>query len=144
MRITAKRTFGQLFLLLGLFALCECTAKKDENSVVPPPTSPLSGVYVGFGVITASFTHVMAEPDENSSSLGYLRRGSLVRILKRQLVKTGDNFVSWVLTEENQGEPAVNEPVVRGWLKEEVMEIYDSESRAKTAANQKFEETRIR
>jgi len=124
MRITLKHTLGQLFLLFCLAALYSCGIKKEESPVVPPVTSPLSGDYIGFGVITASFTHVTADPAEGSPSLGYLRRGSLVRVLRRQAIKTQGDFVSWVLTEGNQ----------QGWLKEEVMDIYSSESQAKTAS----------
>ena len=120
-------------MLIGLAALCGCTAKKDDNWAAPPPTSPLSRDYIGFGVITSSFTHISAEPAEDSASLGYLRRGSLVRVARRQLIKTGDIFTSWVLTEPGASGNQ-SESLVRGWLKEDVMEIYDSEDRAKTAA----------
>jgi len=119
-----KDTFSQLLILLFMAILCSCTAKKDESPVIPPVTSPLSREYIGFGVITASFTHILADPDQDSPSLGYLRRGSLVRILRRQAVKNGDVFTSWVLTQGNQ----------QGWLKEEVLNIYETESQAKTAS----------
>jgi len=119
-----KDTFSQLLILLFMAILCSCVQKKDENPVIPPVTSPLSREYIGFGVVTASFTHVLADPAQDSPSLGYLRRGSLVRILRRQAVKNGDVFTSWVLTEENQ----------QGWLKEEVLNIYETESQAKTAS----------
>jgi len=105
-------------------ALCACGAKKEEGPVIPPETSPLSRDYIGFGVITASFTHVTVDPAEDSPSEGYLRRGSLVRVLRRQTVKSSGNFVSWVLTEGDQ----------QGWIKEELIDIYDSEDQAKTAA----------
>ena len=119
-----KHTFGQLCLLLSIIFVCACVVKREETPVIPPVTSPLSRDYIGFGVITASFTHIMLEPADDSQSLGYLRRGSMVRILRRQIVKSSGGFSSWVLTEGNQ----------QGWLKEEVMDIYDSESQAKTAA----------
>jgi hypothetical protein len=125
MRIAVKYTFGQLFLLLCLSVLCACGTKKEESPVIPPVTSPLSREYIGFGVIKASFTHVTADPGEDSSSLGYLRRGSLVRVLRRQAVKSGGGFGSWVLIDGNQQQ---------GWLKEEFLDIYDSESRARTAS----------
>ena len=111
-------------LLFCLPALCACVAKREESPVIPPVTPPLSREYIGFGVITASFTHITYDPGEDSPSLGYLRRGSLVRVLRRQIIKTSGGFVSWVLTEGSQ----------QGWLKEEVIDIYDSERKAKTAA----------
>lgn len=124
MRIAMKHVFSQLMILFFTAILFSCFAKKDESPVIPPVTSPLSRDYIGFGVITASFTHIMADPDQNSPSLGYLRRGSLVRILRRQTVKSGGVFTSWVLTEGTQ----------QGWLKEEVLSIYETESQAKTAS----------
>jgi hypothetical protein len=124
MRITVNHRIGQLLLMLFLVPLCACTGRNAENPVIPPLTSPLSRDYIGFGVVTASFTHITADPAENSPSLGYLRRGSLVRIVRRQTVRTGNIFTSWVLIEGNQ----------RGWLKEEVMDIYANESQARTAS----------
>jgi len=124
MRITLKHALGQLSLLLCVSALYACAANKEESPVIPPVTSPLSRDYIGFGVIKDSFTHVMLDPAEDSLSTGYLRRGSLVRVLRRQTVRTQSSFVSWVLIEEDE----------QGWLKEDVMDIYDSESQARTAA----------
>ncbi|MDR2596229.1 MAG: hypothetical protein LBC76_02800 [Treponema sp.] len=124
MRITAKNIFGQLLLFFFITSLCSCLLKKEENPVIPPETSPLSQDYIGYGVITNSFTHITADPSEESPSLGYLRRGSLVRIIRRQSVKTVNGFISWVLIEDSQ----------YGWLKEEAMDIYSSENQAKTAS----------
>jgi len=105
-------------------ALCACGAKKEEIPVIPPVTSPLSRDYIGYGVITDSFTHITAEPSQDSRDIGYLRRGSLVKIIKRQTIRTDGGFASWVFIEGNQ----------QGWLKEDVMEIYESEDQAKTAS----------
>jgi hypothetical protein len=132
MRITKKRIFGQLFLLISLcfLTLYSCSARREEISVIPPVTSPLSRDYIGFGVITSSFTHVTADPSEGSSSIGYLRRGSLVRIVRRQTIRTQNGFVSWVLTDGGVHGTAVT----AGWLREEVMDIYNTESQARTAS----------
>jgi len=129
MRITVKQSLGQLsFLLiipaLILFLLFSCDSKKEEIQVIPPITSPLSREYIGFGVITESFTHVTADPSQDSPSIGYLRRGSRVRIIRRQIIKTQDGFISWVLTDSQQ----------QGWLKEDVMDIYTNENQAVTAS----------
>jgi hypothetical protein len=138
MRITVKRVNSQLLLfacvaVFAAIAAASCGGRKDDNPVIPPETSPLSRDYIGFAVITASFTHIVAAPEENSNSIGYLRRGSLVRVMKRQAVKTGNTFVSWVLIDgEQQGGP---QGAPQGWLKEEVMDIYDNESQAKTASD---------
>jgi hypothetical protein len=128
MRIPFKCVLGQL-VIISCFLLMACTAKNDEKGspviqVIPPVTSPLSRDYIGFGVITASFTHVTADPFDGSSSLGYLRRGTLVRVLRRQTIKTNNDFMTWIF---------IDGPV-QGWLKEEVVAIYDNESQAITAS----------
>jgi hypothetical protein len=129
MRITVKQSQGQLsffviFISLFSFLLFSCDSKKEEIQVVPPITSPLSGDYIGFGVITESFTHVTADPSQDSPSIGYLRRGSRVRIIRLQIIKTQGGFSSWVLTDGQQ----------QGWLKEDVMDIYTNENQAITAS----------
>jgi hypothetical protein len=124
MRVTVKYTLGQAFVFLFALLQIACSVKKDENPVIPPETYPLSRDFIGFGVINLSYTHITEDPSVDSISLGYLRRGSIVRVLRRQAIKTGTGSVSWVFVEGNQ----------RGWLKEDAMSIYDSENRAKTAA----------
>jgi len=133
MRITVKRRLGQLCIILCIFTLgilpvTSCKVRRDEKPVIPPLTSPLTRDYIGFGVITTSFTHITEDPAENSRSLGYLRRGSLVRIIRRQVIRTQEGYVSWVLTDGRQ------DGNQQGWLKEDVMEIYNNESQAKTAS----------
>jgi len=105
-------------------ALCACGPKKEEIPVIPPETSPLSRDYIGFGVITESFTHITAEPSQDSRDIGYLRRGSLVKIIRRRIIRTESGFTSWVFTDGSQ----------QGWLRENVMDIYESEDQAKTAS----------
>jgi hypothetical protein len=124
MRITFKHALGQSLLILCVLFLFSCHAKKEDDAVVPPVTSPLTRDYIGFGVIIESFTHISETPDDESRYLGYLRRGSLVRVHRRQIVKTGSGFASWVLIEGSQS----------GWLKEEFVAIYENESQAKTAS----------
>ena len=123
MRLTAKYALGQAIVFLAVLALCACGSKREEAPVIPPVTSPLSRDYIGFGVVIVSYTHISAEPAEESDSLGYLRRGSLVRITKRQAIRTGNRSVSWVWV--------LAEGANQGWLKEDVIDIYDSESQAK-------------
>ena len=124
MRITVNRLTGQLLLTFIAALVCSCGFKKDETPVIPPVTSPLSRDYIGYGVITDSFTHINSDPADDSPSLGYLRRGSLVRIIRRQDVKTGNSFQSWVMIDGDD----------YGWLKEEAMDIYNSEGQANTAS----------
>jgi hypothetical protein len=133
MRLADIKTIGQAIF----FAYCTvlfsgaCSGKKEDIPVIPPVTSPLSGNYIGFGVLTASYTHVIEKPEEGSASIGYLRRGDLVRIIKRQIVSTKGAASSWVLIYEPS---AGGSRALQGWLRENEMDIYDNESRAKTAA----------
>jgi len=124
--IMMKKTKNLLLFLFAIFfiLICSCDAKKEEIHVIPPVTSPLSGEYIGFGVIKESFTHINTDPSQDSPSLGYLRRGSRVKIVRRQIVKTQDGYISWVLIDGQQ----------QGWLKEDVMDIYNNENQAVTAS----------
>jgi len=109
-----------------------CDRKKEEMPVIPPLTSPLSQTFIGFGVVNVSYTRVATRPEEDKSaedsaenaSPGYLRRGSVVCILQRRLVKNQEKPESWVL---------VNGSCI-GWLKESLVDIYDTESQARTAS----------
>lgn len=94
--------------------------------MLPPSTPPLSRPVIGYGVVNVSYTHLVEEPGEGELSLGYLRRGSLIRVLER---RAGKNAESWVLVEGPF--PQGHE---RGWLRESVVDIYDNEFQANTAA----------
>jgi len=123
MMMKTKKTPLFLFAVF-LILLCSCETKKEEINVIPPVTPPLSGEYIGFGVIKESFTHINTDPSQDSPSLGYLRRGSRVKIVRRQIIKTQDGYISWVLIDGQQ----------QGWLKEDVMDIYSNENQAVTAS----------
>ena len=91
---------------------------------MPPPTSPLSQAYIGYGVINVSYTRINSAPDEDSTSPGYLRRGSVVRITERRLSRNDGRAESWVFVEG----------AFSGWLRESLVDIYDNEPQAETAS----------
>jgi hypothetical protein len=129
MKIKVKYLASQVCCLLCLlFLAAACNGKKEEAPVIPPLTSPLSQIYIGFGVVNVSYTRITAQPEEDSAegnaSGGYLRRGSVVSILQRRLVKNQDKLESWVLVQGSD----------RGWLRESLVDIYDSELQARTAS----------
>jgi hypothetical protein len=129
MKIEGKHPYSQVcWAVLALFCMAACDGKKEEAPVIPPLTSPLSRSFIGYGVVNVSYTRVTAEPEEDAPegniSGGYLRRGTVVRILRRQLVKSQDKLESWVLVEGSG----------IGWLKEALVDIYDSEPQARTAS----------
>jgi hypothetical protein len=125
MKINLNKAIRQVFLasLVSLSLIC-CNLRKEEKPVSPPLTFPLSQSYIGYGVINESYTRLSAGIEENSSSAGYLRQGSVVRIIERRLVRTEP----WVLVEKYY------EGTVKGWLKETLIDIYGNESQAVTAA----------
>jgi hypothetical protein len=116
------------WLVFVLLIAAACNGKKEEIPVVPPLTSPLSQSFIGFGVVNVSYTRVTVQPveetPEGTASGGYLRRGSVVRVLERRMVLNQEKNESWVLV----GGPS------EGWLKESLVDIYDSELQARTAS----------
>jgi hypothetical protein len=107
----------------ALLAAASCAGKSENTPLVPPPTAPLSRTVIGFGVVNVSYTQVNAEPADGGASQGFLRRGAQVRVIERRLVSSAAPE-TWVLVE---GES-------RGWLREELLDIYDNELRARTAS----------
>ena len=98
---------------------------------MPPVTFPLTREYIGFGVVNSTFTHILSEPGPGGVSHGYIRRGTVVRIIERRQVNTRPLPELWVLTEVDfQGSGAIS----RGWLEEAAVEIFDSEDKASTAS----------
>ena len=129
-------------MIFLLFFLSACNGKKEETPVIPPLTSPLSQSFVGFGVVNVSYTRVTAAPEEDSleydgggeitasGSASYLRQGSVVRILQRRQVKSQDKLESWVQVDES----GAGSTGSAGWLRESLVDIYDSEGQARTAS----------
>jgi len=119
-----------LFVLVAVFTF-SCNRSAEEQPVMPPATHPLARDYIGYGVVNVSFTNLLSENSPNAVSQGYIRRGTIVRILERAQVKNKGKIESWIFGESNyQGSGAVS----RGWLHESVLLIFDSESQAVTAS----------
>ena len=126
-----SRRLTLLFLLVLPFLLSGCRRAQEELPLVPPSTNPLAREYIGYGVVNGSFIHLLNEPGAEGVSQGYLRRGTVVRILERQPLIKSEKTESWVLAEGNyEGQGNIS----RGWMEETTVEVYDSESRAKTAS----------
>ena len=142
MRIKFSRLYGQAFniLIISFLFYSGCNRTNEEIPVAPPVTHPLLREYIGFGVVNVSFTHLLDDPNPRGNSQGYLRRGTLVRIIERKSIINRGVAVSWVLAEGNYQNSGVNSASggidngLRGWLEEQYLDIYDNESRAKTAS----------
>jgi hypothetical protein len=136
MRVRYYAAANQLLILLllsGVFTivLSSCRRGSEELPVIPPVTHPLSREYIGYGVVNVSFTHFLDESGPTGVSLGYLRRGTVVRIIERRHIVSSGSEETWVFMEGNyQGQGSV----ATGWLPETALIIYDSESRANTAS----------
>jgi hypothetical protein len=129
--LTAIKSFSFYILLLLIFVFPGCRRSSEELPVVPPVTHPLSRDSIGYGVVSASFTHLLNEPGPVGVSQGYLRRGTVVRVIERRHLVIRGNSESWVFVEGNyQGPGNINQ----GWLHESTLGIYDNESRAITAS----------
>ncbi|MDR3146152.1 MAG: hypothetical protein LBU21_07730 [Treponema sp.] len=117
---------GLIALTVLLFLPLSCE-KNEVLRLDPPAMPPLSREEIGYGVVNASYTHIVDKPDSQGLSLGYLRRGSVVRVLERR-TSGQSSPESWVLVEAHQG------PDSRGWLPEPVIDLYSSEAQAQTAS----------
>jgi hypothetical protein len=115
-----------LFLVLSCLSCGIGSQDRGANEpvIVPPPTPPLSRPLIGYGVISASYTHVVVEPNQAGLSLGYLRKGSIVEVLDRRLVNNGGVTESWVFVGGTY----------QGWLPENVIQVYDNMAKARTAS----------
>ena len=119
-----------LVFLFFVSALAGCSRSAEELPLVPPATHPLSREFIGYGVVSASFTHLLNEPGPAGVSLGYLRRGTVVRIIERRPFTARGSTVSWVYAEGNYEEGNAS----GGWLEENNLEVYDTETQAITAS----------
>ena len=134
MRIKYYLRLVQSFPLLAviiLFLFAACNRSANELPVMPPSTNPLAREYIGFGVVTASFAHVLSEQGSAGVSQGSLRRGTVVRIQERTQIFNQGRSETWVLAESTQEESGT---ISRGWLPETSLDIFNSEGRANTAS----------
>jgi hypothetical protein len=113
--------------------LCiSCSKGAGELPLIPPTTDPLNREFIGYGVVNASFIHVSTGPGQEGVSLGYLRKGALVRILERRAVPNRQNVELWLLVDAEA--PTSPDGKISGWLSEQDADIYDNEGRARTAS----------
>jgi hypothetical protein len=116
-----RQTF--FLLIAALIAVSSC-AKEEEIEIIPPATYPLSRNLIGYGVVNTNYTHIVRTPETGSESSGFLRGGSIVSVLERRPVKTGETYENWVLVSGQY----------EGWLREESVRIFDRAEKAKTAS----------
>ncbi|MDR2019570.1 MAG: hypothetical protein LBQ14_02270 [Treponema sp.] len=116
--------------LAALFVLLFCSCGASGDNIAPPLTSPLSRPLIGYGVVTVSYTSVVDQPNLTGGvSLGILRMGTVVPVLERRRINVRGTLESWIRVEG----------YYQGWLREEVLEIFENEAQAKTAAGAVFQ-----
>ena len=134
MRAGKSSRFILIISLVLFSSVSGCNRQTEELPVLPVTTHPLIREYVGYGVVNVSFTHLLTEPGPTGTSRGYLRRGTVVRIIERRQVNIRGNPELWVHAEGNyEGIPGAGNSV-QGWLHVETVDVFDNESRARTAS----------
>jgi hypothetical protein len=122
--------FWCLLIFAAAFAF-SCNRSSEEQPVMPPATHPLAREYIGYGVVNVSFANLLSENGPKAVSQGYIRRGTILRIIERAMTNSNGKIESWVLGESNY---QASGTVSRGWLQESSLLIFDNESQAITAS----------
>jgi hypothetical protein len=117
------------YIITLLLTLTSCTPKNNEIVLLPPATFPLSRPTIAYGVVNTNYTHLLESSDVLSGSSGFLRRGDIVRILERKLVRKGEGGDYWDLCENlNDGR--------MGWMRQDALQIYERLEMAETAGRE--------
>jgi len=132
MRLDFFCKYRQAPVIIALFLLISCSRSSDEIPVIPPPTNPMAREYIGYGVVNVSFIHVLSEPLAENTSLGFLRKKSIVKIIERRSLSDRGNAESWVKIDAPYSGTYDNN--IQGWLRESSINVYNNEVQALTAA----------
>ena len=111
-------------LLLAILFLATCIAKRENLGVLPPETAPLSKELVGYGVVSVLYARLNLDPSFESPASGQARIGEIVRVHERRIVREDGGSESWLLVD---GESS-------GWIREEMVDVYENEAQARSAA----------
>lgn len=112
--------FATIFLPALLSGCFQGGALRDLNL---PPTPPLSRS-LGWAVVVPSYAQVYDSSGASSVVLGYYRRAVVVPVSERRIERSKSGGVRWIL---NGG----SEP---GWIKESDLQVFETEAKARTAA----------
>jgi hypothetical protein len=139
MRLGGILCHGQVFFLALLVVSCTgktvfSPPKKNGSAIAPPPTPLLSRSVIGYGVVGVTYTVILSEPSPSGFSLGHLRKGDILEIVERRRVNNSGLTESWVLVRDLLNGDSLKGGGASGWLRENVIQIYDNEARARTAA----------
>jgi hypothetical protein len=134
-----QRVMHQIFAvaLILIFCAASCKPKLSLDALLPPETPLFVKEGVGYGVVNASFAHVLEKPNSVSSSSGLIRKGSIVTVIERRAVPSaGEPSIRlWAFVEARgkEGDPSGSKPVA-GWLPGESLDFYENLPKAETAS----------
>ncbi len=118
-------------LLVVSFSSC---GRPHGGLVHLPANPPLSGG-LGYALVRDSYVRLKAEPRAEAADLGYLRDGSLVELLGRELASpdvganpASSRAVLWYRIR------ALRDFADEGWVRETELELYASREQAERAA----------
>lgn len=111
-------------LLFASICFFSCSRKAVSEQIVLPASPPLSRAIVGYGVVNTGYTHILSNIGEGGEIVGILRRGTIVEVLERRsLVRGGTTGSSLFIA-----------GAVGGWVREDQINIYDTQAQAEAAA----------
>jgi hypothetical protein len=119
-------------LVAVLVLAASCKDKANDYTIEPPETPLFVKDGVGYGVVTVSFAHILAEPPPAPPEpAGLIRKGGVVLVIARRniWVEAGVGRL-WALVEIQNKELGS----VLGWLPGESFEFYESLPKAETAS----------
>jgi hypothetical protein len=118
---------GALTALIASLAilLWGCSERELGRRIVPPATSPLSRSSLGYGVVSDTYAHILETRGDNTTSVGILREGAIIRAVARQPVIKNGKAQSWIYAHSN---------TLSGWIDETALQLYDTLAQAKTAS----------
>ena len=132
MRVCFSLYYRQALILLFPIFLFSCFRNSEDIPLIPPATNPLNREFIAYGVVNVSFLHVLSEPLDEDTSLGFLRRRSLVKITERRSIRNRGNTEIWVRIDANFSSDQGTD--IQGWIPESSINVYNSEAQAVTAS----------
>jgi len=118
------RALSAAVAALALLFVAACSGRGDGGSALPPETRPISRPGVGYGVVSVPHARLGAEPSSAAAAAGHARMGDVLRVSERRVVREGAGSAAWLLAEGEES----------GWIREELVHVYDNEQQARSAA----------
>jgi hypothetical protein len=126
---TRKRRSGHIAIASFLLALILGSCSRVGE--IKLPANPILSGGLGWAVVKDAYIRLKESPSDSARDLDHLRRGGVFRLDERELSSS-------LQTTKASLQPEVwyelDSDGVKGWVREESLDIYASESQADTAA----------